>query len=36
MHSFASTGVRFVRLTITGFERGCWPGVRELEIIPAK
>jgi hypothetical protein len=36
MHSFASTGVRFVRLTITGFERGCWPGVRELEVMPAK
>jgi hypothetical protein len=32
---FSATGVRYLRLTVTGFEQGCWPGVREFQILPA-
>jgi hypothetical protein len=35
-HDFKADGVRYVRLTLTGVEQGCWPGVREFEIAGPK
>jgi hypothetical protein len=35
-HDFDARGVRYVRLTLTDCERGCWPGVRAFELMPSK
>lgn len=34
--AFKATGVRYVRLTLTACERGCWPGVRAFEVLPPR
>lgn len=34
LDTFTATGVRYVRLTLINYERGCWPGVRAFELLP--
>jgi hypothetical protein len=32
VHAFAAKGARYVRVTVTGMEDGCWLGIREVEV----
>jgi Glycosyl hydrolases family 43/F5/8 type C domain len=35
LHKFDAPRARYLRLTVTGAERRCWPAIRDLEILPA-
>jgi hypothetical protein len=32
IHAFTAKDVRYLRVTVTGMENGCWLGVREVEV----
>ena len=32
VHAFAAPGARYLRVTATGLENGCWLGIREVEV----
>jgi Glycosyl hydrolases family 43/F5/8 type C domain len=35
LHKFNAPQARYLRITVTGAERHCWPAIRDLEILPA-
>ena len=32
VHAFTAKGARYLRVTVTGMENGCWLGIREVEV----
>jgi hypothetical protein len=41
VHAFTAKGARYLRVTVTGMDDGCWLGIREVEVfdtlpLPAK